>query len=166
MSAAEDRIREARLLAAVGRGREALIEAEAVLDESPDHLDALLLKAALLRQAGAAESALALFERAVRQAPDSAEAWNEQARSLHALGRDDEALAAAEEARRCMAQPANSRHRAAVSLTLMWCLREKRRLREALDVAEECLALMPDAVVAEWAGQIEQELAVADRERC
>jgi tetratricopeptide (TPR) repeat protein len=166
MSAFEERLREARLLAATGRGRDALAAAEVLLDEAPDHLGALLLKAGLLLQAGAGDSALALYERAVRQAPQDAEAWNDRARCLHGLGQDEAALEAARTARSLLEQPRNARHLPSVFLTLIWCLREKRLYREALAAAEECLARTPDAVVAEWAGQIEQELAEAERDRC
>jgi tetratricopeptide (TPR) repeat protein len=166
MSAHQERLREARLSAFAGRREEALAEADAILDEAPEHLGALLLKADLLQQAGAGEAAAVLYERAVDVAPDSAEAWNGRARCLHALGRHDEALPAAQHARALLAGPGNSVHAAAVYLTLVWCLREKRLFREALAVAEECLARTSDAVVAEWASQIEQELAEAERERC
>ena len=166
MSSFEEQVREVRLLAAIGRRREALSAADVLLDENPDHLGILLLKAGLLQQAGGAEGALALYERAVRQSPRAAEAWNDRARCLHGLGRDDEALEAARMARSLLVQPDNARHAPSVYLTLMWCLREKRLFREALQAAEECLARTPDAVVAEWAGQIEQELAEAERERC
>ena len=166
MSDAEQRLREARLLAFGGQREEALAEADAILDETPEHLGALLLKAGLLKQSGAADAAVALYDRAVDLAPASAEAWNDRARCLHAMSRDDEALAAAERARALLADPVNAVHVPTVYLTLMWCLREKRQYREALAAADECLARTPDAVVAEWAGQIEQELAEAERERC
>ena len=166
MSGTGEGLRHARLLAATGRGEEAMAEVEAILDAEPEHLGALLMRAALLQQAGASEAAEALYQRAVDIAPASAEAWNEHARCLHALQRDDEALAAAEKARALLAEPANAVHAPAVYLTLIWCLREKRLLREALAAAEECLARTPDAVVAEWAGQVEHELAEAERERC
>ena len=162
----DDRVREAKLLAHTGRPAEALAAADAVLDEEPEHLEALILKAQLLQQQGAPESAVALYERAVRMAPAAPEAWNEQARCLHALRRDDEALAAARQARALLDEGADARHFAAVSLTLVWCLREKGQLREALAVAEECLRRAPDAVVADWAGQIEQEIAESERDRC
>ena len=55
---------------------------------------------------------------------------------------------------------------AAVYLTLVWCLREMRRYREAIAVAEEGLARMPDAVLAQWATRIEEELVEAEKERC
>jgi tetratricopeptide (TPR) repeat protein len=166
VSGFEEQVREARLMAAIGRRNEALAAADTLLDENPGHLGVLLLKASLLQQSGAPEAALALLERAVRQSPQAAEAWNDRARCLHGAGRDDEALEAARTARSLLEQPANARHASSVYLTLMWCLREKRLLREALQVAEECLARTPDAVVAEWAGQIEHELAEAERERC
>jgi tetratricopeptide (TPR) repeat protein len=162
----EEQLREARLMAAIGRRREALDAVDALFDERPDHLGVLLLKAGLLQQSGGSEAALALYERAVRLSPQSAEAWNDRARCLHGLGRDDEALEAARTARTLLDRLDNGRHAPAVYLTLMWCLREKRLYREALQAAEECLARTPDAVVAEWAGQIEQELAEAERERC
>lgn len=166
MSDLDTRLREARLLAATGRARGALAEAEAVLDEAPAHLGALLLRASLLQEAGAQDAADAVYERAVAVAPSSAEAWSERARHLHARRRDDEALECARRARELLAEPANAPHAPSVYLTLIWCLREKRLLREALQAAEECLARTPDAVVAEWATQIEQELAEAERERC
>jgi tetratricopeptide (TPR) repeat protein len=166
MTSAGDRLREARLLAATGRGEQAMAAAEALLDEEPENLGALLLKAELLQQAGAFEAAVTLYQRAVETSPGSAEAWNARARCLHGLGRDDEALAAAEKARALLSEPANAIHAPEVYLTLIWCLREKRLFREALAAAEECLARTPDAIVAEWAGQIEHELAEAERERC
>ena len=166
MSGHEDRLREARLMAFAGRREDALAEADAVLDEAPEHLGALLLKADLLQQGGAGEAAAVLYERAVDVAPGSAQAWSERARCLHALGRHDEALPAAERARALLADPANAVYAPAVYLSLIWCLREKRLFREALAAAEECLARTSDAVVAEWATQIEQELAEAERERC
>ena len=51
-------------------------------------------------------------------------------------------------------------------LTLLWCLREMRRYREALEVAEEGLARVPDAILAQWAATVEEELAAAQKERC
>ena len=55
---------------------------------------------------------------------------------------------------------------AAVYLTLVWCLREMRRYREAIAVAEEGLERMPDAVLAQWATQIEDELVASEKEEC
>jgi tetratricopeptide (TPR) repeat protein len=166
MSGSGERLREARLLAATGRDEEAMAAVEEMLDEAPEDLGALLLKAELWQQSGASEAAETLYQRAVGIAPSSAEAWNARARCLHALRRDDEALDAAERARALLGEPANAVHAPAVYLTLIWCLREKRLFREALAAAEECLARTPDAVVAEWASQIEHELAEAERERC
>ena len=45
-------------------------------------------------------------------------------------------------------------------------LREMRRYREAIAVAEEGLQRMPDAVLAQWATEIEDELVAAEKERC
>ena len=58
------------------------------------------------------------------------------------------------------------RQAAPVYLTLVWCLREKRLFREALDVAEEGLARIPDAILAQWAATVEEELAEAEKEEC
>jgi len=79
---------------------------------------------------------------------------------------DDAALAQAEEARRLLVVDDNFRHAAPVYLTLVWCLREKRLLREALATAEEGLGLVGDAVLAHWAGTVEEELAAAEQEEC
>ncbi len=51
-------------------------------------------------------------------------------------------------------------------LTIVWCLRELERLPEALAAAEEGLRRTPDAVLAEWASVVEQELAESEKERC
>ena len=162
----DPRVAEAKLLAHTGRPEEALAAANAVLDAEPEHLEALLLKALLLQEQGAFESALALYERMARLAPEAILAWNDRARCLHALRRDGEALEAARRAQALLAHPLNAAHLPAVSLTLIWCLREMRLIHEALDVAEACLARTVDAVVAEWAGQLEQELTESERERC
>ncbi len=45
-------------------------------------------------------------------------------------------------------------------------LRELRLLREALEAAEEGLRRTPDAVLADWATVVEQELVAAGKERC
>ena len=156
----------ARFLAARGDATAALATLDAVLGEEPDHLEALLLKASLLLESREGEDALRLFERAAAAWPRSVEASNALARCLHSLGRHDEALAAAESARRLLAEQPDPRQRALVSLTLVWCLREKRRYRDALAVAEEALAQSPDAVLAEWAGVIEEEMVEAEKERC
>lgn len=156
----------ARLLAARGDAAEALATVDAVLEERPDDLEARLLKAGLLLDARDGERALRLFEDTAAAWPRSAEARNALARCLHSLGRHDEALAAAESARALLGEDEGSRHRAPVYLTLVWCLRELRRYREALEVAEEGLAHSPDAVLAEWAATIEEELVEAEKERC
>jgi hypothetical protein len=82
------------------------------------------------------------------------------------MGRDAEALGPAEEARRLLPEGENFRQAAPVYLTLVWCLRELRRLREAVAMAEEGLARTPDVLLAEWATQVEEELARSERERC
>jgi hypothetical protein len=48
----------------------------------------------------------------------------------------------------------------------VWCLREKRRFREAIAVAEEGLRRAPDAILAQWATQVQDELMAAEKERC
>jgi tetratricopeptide (TPR) repeat protein len=162
-AAAYDR---ARLLAARGSLDQALAALDELLAESPEHVGALLLKAGLLGEAREPEQALALCERAVALAGGSAEAWNALARCLHALGRDEDALAAAERARLLLREGDNGRFAGPVYLTLLWCLREKRRYREALEAAEEGLARCPDAVLAQWASLVEEELAAAQKEEC
>jgi tetratricopeptide (TPR) repeat protein len=163
---AEAELARARGLALKGHHEDAIQVVDGVLDELPDHVPSIRLKAELLGKSGAAESALALYERAARLAPQSVEALNDLARALHELGRNEEALAPAEEARRLLGDSRSLRDAPSVYLTLLWCYRELRRYREALAAAEEGLSRTPDAVLAEWATVVEQELAHAERERC
>jgi len=159
-------VARARFLAAAGRTAEAHAALDEVLAADPDALGALQLKAGLLLEARDGEAALLLYERAARAWPRSAEALNGLARGLHALGRDQAALAAARDAQRLLGEADNFRHAAPVYLTLVWCLRELRLFKEALAVAEEGLAVIPDAVLAQYASLVEQELADAEKERC
>ena len=156
----------ARVLAARGDLDEARAAVDAILSTDPGHLGALLLKAGMLLEAREGEEALAVYERAASAAPRSSEALNGLARGLHALGRDAEALAAAEKARDRLGDGDNFRQAAPVYLTLVWCLREMRRYKEALAAAEEGLARTPDAILAQWASLVEEELAEAEKEEC
>jgi tetratricopeptide (TPR) repeat protein len=157
---------EARLLAARGELSDAEGALDAILERSPAHVGALLLKASLRLEQREGEQALSFFRRAVELAPRSAEALNGLARCLHALGRDTEGLDVAQAARESLAVGDNFRHTAPVYLTLLWCLREQRRFKEALAVAEEGLARTPDAVLAQWASVVEEELAEAEKDEC
>ena len=157
---------DARLLAARGRTQDALGALEVVLSEEPSHVPALLLRATLLLECREGAAALVLLERAVALAPESAETWNGLARCLHALARDEDALWAAERARALLAVGDNFRHVSTVYLTLVWCLRERRLLKEALAAAEEGLERCPDAILAQWASVVEEELAEAEKEEC
>ena len=157
---------EARLLMAQDRVAEATARVAGILAAEPTHEGALLLLADIRMASAGEEDALELYRRAVDLHPGSAEARNGLARGLHALHQDDPALHEAREARRLLDTGDNARHAAAVYLTLVWCLREKRMLREALAVAEEGLHRVSDAVLAQWAGTIEEELAAAEKERC
>jgi tetratricopeptide (TPR) repeat protein len=102
----------------------------------------------------------------VKLSPRSAEALDSLARCLHALARDAEALETALAARGLLGEGDNYREAAPVYLTLVWCLREMRRFREALAMAEEGLARTPDAILAQWASTVEEELAEAEKEEC
>ena len=156
----------ARTLAAVGRTAEAVALLTELLETDPSHHGGLLLRAQLHAEDREWEKALVLNERAATLWPRSAEAVNALARRLHAMGRDQEAMKTAHEARSVLGEGDNFTQTAAVYLTLVWCLREMRRYREAIAVAEEGLARMPDAVLAQWATQIEEELIAAEKERC
>ena len=156
----------ARMLAGMGRVAEAVPLLEAILDADPTHCGALILRASLHAEDRDWEKALELNERAARLWPRSAEALNAFARCLHALGRDEDALKVAHEARGLLGEGGNFAQTAAVYLTLVWCLREMRCYREAIALAEEGLERMPDAVLAQWATQIEEELVTAEQERC
>ena len=159
-------LEEARYMALGGKVRAALVALDRILSGEPEHVEALLLKAWLLLDLRDGESALELSQLATRLRPDSAEARNGLARCLHMLGRNDEALRAAERARACLENEPSSLHVGPVYLTLLWCLREKRMFREALEVAEEGLARCHDSVLAQWASMVEEELAEAEQERC
>lgn len=156
----------ARTLAGVGRVAEAIAMLDALLESDPAHQGALLLRADLHAEELDSEKALALNQRAAKLWPRSSEALNALARRLHTLGRDQEALKMAHDARAVLGEGENFKQTAAVYLTLVWCLREMRRYKEAIAVAEEGLARMPDAVLAQWATQIEEELVEAEKEEC
>lgn len=159
-------LESARTLAALGRVDDARATLDAILRHEPAHVEALVLLSELLLHEGDAAAAHAAAARAAAADPVSAEARNLEARALHALGRDDEALACARAARALVARPEHFRQVAPVYLTLVWCLRALGRPREALQAAEEGLGRASDAVLAEWAGVVEQELAAAEQERC
>jgi tetratricopeptide (TPR) repeat protein len=156
----------ARLLLAQGRGEEAGRLLDEVLASDPAHEEALLLQAERKLEARDEDEALTLARRASALWPRSSLARSGLARCLHALHDDDAALFEAREALRLLPEGANFRHAAPVYLTLVWCLREKRLLREALATAEEGLARVGDAVLAHWAGTVEEELAAAEQEEC
>ena len=156
----------AQLLVARGETQEAHRTLDAVLAAEPAHLGALLLKARLLLEARQDHEALLVLDRAVAAWPRSAQALNARARCLHALGRDEEALAHGREALGLLGEGVNFRHAGSVYLTMVWCLREMRRYREALELAEEGLRRTPDAVLAQWASQVEEDIVRAERERC
>jgi tetratricopeptide (TPR) repeat protein len=162
----EERVRRARILGGIGRRPEAEPLLDGVLAEEPLHPGALLLKASFHAEDREWDRAHALYERAARAWPRSAEARNELARCLHALGRDEEALEEARAARVVLDEGDNFRFAAPVYLTLVWCLRELRRYREAIAAAEEGLERVQDAVLAQWATQVEGELAEAEKEEC
>jgi tetratricopeptide (TPR) repeat protein len=161
-----DEFSRARVLAVMGRVPEAVTILESLLEADPAHHGALLLRASLHAEEREWERSLELNQRAARLWPRSSEALNALARCLHALGRDQDALKAAHEARAMLGEPGNFAQTAAVYLTLVWCLREMRRYREAIAVAEEGLQRMPDAVLAQWATQIEDELVASEKEEC
>jgi tetratricopeptide (TPR) repeat protein len=159
-------LESARALVVLGRGEEARATLEAILERDPEHAGALALLGEALLLDREPERSLPVLRRAVAADPESAEAGHLLARTLHALHRDEEALAAARRAQALLAAPGNFRQVAPVYLTLVWCLRELGRLPEALAIAEEGLRRTPDAVLAEWATVVEQELAAAEKERC
>ena len=157
---------DAQLLVSKGETQEAHRSLDELLAAEPTHLGALLLKARLLLEARRDPEGLIVLDRAVTAWPRSAPALDARARCLHGLGRNEEALAQAQEARALLNEGDNFRHVGSVYLTMVWCLRELRRFREALEVAEEGLRRTPDAVLAQWATQVEEDVARAERERC
>jgi protein O-GlcNAc transferase len=159
-------LESARTLVFLGRGAEARATLSAILERDPEHPGALALMGEVLLQDREPEEALGLLRRAVAADPSSVESSNLLARALHVLRRDQEALAEARRAQALLADPRNFLQIAPVYLTLVWCLRETRQLREALEAAEEGLGRTPDAVLADWATVVEQELAASEKERC
>jgi tetratricopeptide (TPR) repeat protein len=157
---------DVRVLIARGQLDEALVALDGVLAADTGNVDALLLKAAVLFERRREEEALALCRAAVAGDPQSAEARNALALGLHAVGRHEDALLAAQAARDLLPQGENFRHAASVYLTLVWCLRDLRRLREAVAMAEEGLLRCPDAILAQWATVVEEELEESEQERC
>ncbi len=83
----------ARILAWMGRRKEAEATYRRALRLSPTDGDFLLGLAALLAQDGRNEKALALLDEAIKIPPARADVLNERGRVLHALGRRDEARA-------------------------------------------------------------------------
>jgi len=156
----------AQLLVSRGETQAAHLCLDALLSVEPAHLGALLLKGRLLSEARRDHEALLVLDRAVAAWPRSAPALDARARCLHALGRNEEALAHGREALALLGEGDNSRHAGSVYLTMVWCLREMRRYREALEVAEEGLRRTPDAILAQWASQVEEDIVRAERERC
>jgi tetratricopeptide (TPR) repeat protein len=165
-AAATSAFEQARSLAFRGDPRGALAVLQELLAQEPDHVPALLLQGSVLLELREGEQAQSSFEHAAAVAPRSAEALNALARCLHALGDDVRGLEAAQRARDVLGEGDNFRQRAAVYLTIVWCLREMRRFREALEAAEEGLAGMPDAVLAQWASVVEEEYAESQKEEC
>jgi tetratricopeptide (TPR) repeat protein len=161
-----DAFARARTLAGMGRDEEAAQAIDAILAEDPRHLGALLLEAWLRAEEREFEKSLALTRQAAALWPRSSEAQNALARCLHAMGKDDEALERAQAARAMLDEGGNAVHAAAVYLTLVWCLREKRLFRAAIAMAEEGLRRAPDAILAQWATQVQDELIAAEKERC
>lgn len=157
---------EARVHAACGRLDEALGALDRVLADDPKQAEALLLKATVLLEKRQDQAALDLCHAAVEVAPRSSEALNGLSRCLHAMGRDEEALAAAESARGLLGEGENFRHAGPVYLSLVWCLRDLRRYRDAVATAEEGLRRCPDAVLAQWATVVEEELEESEQDRC
>jgi tetratricopeptide (TPR) repeat protein len=159
-------VERARLLIAQGKGEEAGRLLDEVLTSDPTREEALLLQAERKLEARDEEEAVSLARRAVVLWPRSAQARSGLARCLHSLHDDGAALLEAQEAYRLLGEGDNFRHAAPVYLTLVWCLREKRQLREALAMAEEGVSRVGDAVLAHWAGTVEEELAAAEQEEC
>jgi tetratricopeptide (TPR) repeat protein len=159
-------INDVRVLVAQGRLDEALAAVDRELAQNPDAVAALLVKATILLERRQNEDAEALLRRAVAQEPRSSEALNALARCLHYLGRNEEALAVARDAYAYLREGDNFHQNSAVFLTLVWCLRELRRYPEAVAMAEEGLLRCPDAVLAQWATVVEEEMAEAERDEC
>lgn len=168
MSAGETRadLAEARYRAARGDLTPALELVDELLRAEPDNAGALVLRSSLLVSLRRELEAIECSSAAVAAAPSTAETWNGLARALHAAGRDPEALEAAVRAESLLSDPANARFGSAVYLTLVWIHRELRQFREAVSWAEKGLQRSPDAVLAQWASEVQQEWEKAEQEEC
>jgi tetratricopeptide (TPR) repeat protein len=155
---------DAQVLLARGETKTALDTIGRVLAAEPENVRALLLRARSLEQGR--EDAEAAYADVVRAAPRSSEALNALALYLHRLSRDEEALDVARRAEAVLSEGDNFRHAGPVYLTLVYCLRAQNKLREALGEAERGLLRSHDAVLAQWASVVEEELAEAEKERC
>jgi tetratricopeptide (TPR) repeat protein len=157
---------EARLLWARGDLKGARRIVETRLAREPQDSAAWLLMGELSLHDRDEEGALAAYRKAVAAAPGSSAAWNALARCFQAAGAVQEALAAARRAQACLSEGENFRETGPVYLTLVWCLRDLRQFKEALEAAEEGLARSPDAILAQWASVVEEEYAEAEKEEC
>ena len=157
---------EARLMWARGDLVGARSVVEALLARDAADAAAWLLKGQLFLQDRDEEGALDANRKAVAAAPRSSEAWNALARCLQAQGDLNQALEAARRAQACLDEGQNFRETGPVYLTLVWCLRDMRLFKEALEAAEEGLARSPDAILAQWASVVEEEYAESQKEEC
>ena len=122
------------------RGR--LAEAERicreVLQQQPNHFDALHLLGVLALQAGQAERAVELIKKAIALKPDRAQAYNNLGKALHYLALPEESLASCNQAialKPDLAQAYYNRGNALFDL---------KRFEEALASYDRAIALNPD----------------------
>ena len=130
--------RTVNLLAAAGRGDDALAVAEHILALAPDDIDGLVVYGELLRLRGEPEKALAALDHALALDPTNREALAKRGAVLITLGRTEEALASLDAA--LTFDP-----KSAWALSVKGdALRLLGRNKEALAVLEEALALGED----------------------
>ncbi|MEO8362601.1 MAG: NUDIX hydrolase [Vicinamibacteria bacterium] len=98
--------------------------------------------------------------RAVRRKSASSPLANESA------GEVTERIEALLQARKDAREARDARAASLVYPPLIRVLREQRRFREALEVAEEGLALTHDPLIARIADEVAHELAASEQERC
>ena len=125
-----------------GRPQDAAALCWRILDEQPDHPDALYLLATIAHRIGNPAAALALIDKAVRLAPARARYHNDRGAILQRQGSIEEAVAAFDDAIAIQPEHADAHTNRGVGLLRL------ERAEEAIAAHDEALRIRPDHAVA------------------